>query len=506
MSGSGDNAGSEVGPPPLLRMRGVHKRFPGIHAVRGVDLSLDRGEVLALLGENGAGKSTLIKALGGAHILDAGSIEIDGEAVRIDRPRDARRLGISVIYQDFNLVPAMTARENVFLGDPSSVGGFVRAAAERRRAAALFDRVGVPVDPETPCRHLSVAEQQLVEIAKALAHEATILVMDEPSATLTPEEVRRLFRIIGELRAQGHGIIYISHRLCEVFEIADRVTVLRDGALVDDRPVPEVGRRDLIEMMVGRPLDREFPRRTPAVGPRRLAVRGLRRGDDVKDVTFDAHAGEIVALAGLVGAGRTETARLLFGADPRDAGEIELDGRPLRLRHPRDAIRAGICLLPEDRKNHGLILNQPVVENFSLPNLRAFTRVGLVRPAAERSAFDRHVKGLDMRLANPSQPAGQLSGGNQQKLVLAKWLERQAELVIFDEPTRGIDVGSRYEIYTLIHALADAGKAVLMISSELPEVLGMADRILVMHKGRITGEIADVGGATQEDVLELAIQ
>jgi ABC-type sugar transport system ATPase subunit len=333
-----------------------------------------------------------------------------------------------------------------------------------------------------------------------------MIVMDEPSAALSPHEVERLLAVVRELAAQGIGIIYVSHRLEEIFQIAGRITVLRDGAHVATRQIAEVTRETLIELMVGRRLDQEFPRRSVSIGPPRLVVRDLTREPRVRGVTFDVRRGEIVALTGLVGAGRTETARMIFGADRAERGTVSVDGRTLRLRQPRDAIRAGICLLTEDRKAQGLILRHSVQENFSLPNMRRFAPGGLLRPRREREAFDALVKQLHIRVAGRHQPAATLSGGNQQKVVLAKWLASRAEIVLFDEPTRGIDVGAKYEIYLLMNELAAAGKAILMISSELPEVLGMADRILVMHEGRVTGEIPDASRATQEQIMELAVK
>jgi ABC-type sugar transport system ATPase subunit len=492
--------------PPLLRMRGIEKTYPGVQALRGVDLELRAGEVLALVGENGAGKSTLIKILGGAVASDAGSIHVDGRPVQLRGPTAARRAGVSVIYQEFNLVPALTARENIFLGQEPSRFGWLPVSLEHRRSRELFKRIGVAIDPETPCRDLTVAQQQVVEIAKALSREAKVVVMDEPSAALSPRETRHLFAVIRELQAQGIGVIYISHRLNEVFEIADRVMVLRDGAHVGTRTIGELTRDQIIEMMVGRTLETEFPKQPAPLGPPRLVACGLRRGRAVRDVSFEVRRGEVLALTGLVGAGRTETARLIFAADRRDAGTVSLDGRPLSLRSPRDAIAAGICLLTEDRKSQGLVLGRSVLENFGLPNMNRFAPGGFLRLRREAAALDGYVDQMQIKLASRNQAAGTLSGGNQQKIVLAKWLERNAEVVIFDEPTRGIDVGAKYEIYLLINRLAALGKAVLMISSELPEVLGMSDRILVMHEGRITGEIGDVARATQEQIMELAVQ
>ena len=486
-------------------MSGIEKSFPGVRAIQHGRLDVRRGEVHALLGENGAGKSTLIKILGGAEQPDAGEIRIDGEPVRIRSPLDARRLGIAVVYQEFNLVPALSARENIFLGRERTRAGFNTSAAERVQALELFRRLKVAIDPETPCRELTVAQQQCVEIAKALSQDARIIVLDEPTAVLTDREVEMLFGIIRELKSRGLAVIYISHRLDEIAAIADRATVMRDGETIATRQVAELSREQIIELMVGRKLDQEFPKREVTPGAERLVVRNLQRGDKVRNVSFNIRAGEVLALTGLVGAGRTETARILFGADQPDAGSIELDGRLLHLNNPRDAIRAGIGLLTEDRKGQGLVLGQSVRENFALPNLPELTRFGFVTQTRERTAFAGYVDALRIKIASPKQPAKNLSGGNQQKVVLAKWLERECEVIIFDEPTRGIDVGAKYEIYLLINRLAAQGKAILMISSELPEVLGMADRILVLHEGRVTGEISDVAGATQQQLLRLAV-
>lgn len=494
-----------TGTAPLLQMRGIVKSFPGVRALRGVDLELHAGEVLALLGENGAGKSTLMRILAGAQQADEGVILMNGSETPFRFPQDSRAAGIAVIYQEFNLVPGLNAVENIFLGREITRGGLLDQRGERERAALIFSRLGAEIDLDIPCRKLTTAQQQLVEIAKALAFDARIIVMDEPSAALTNHEVQRLFEIIRELKKQGISIIYISHRLDEVFEITDRVTVLRDGVNVGARPTAEITRAGMIQLMVGRELTDEFPKRNTVPGPVRLEVCGLRRSRAVRDVSFTVKRGEILAFTGLVGAGRTEVMRLLFGADRREAGEMRLDGRTVNIASPADAIRAGIGLLPEDRKTQGLVLAHAVRENFGLPNLDRLSKHGFVQRRAESDEFAGYVEQLRIKIPGDETPAGKLSGGNQQKVVLAKWLARNCEILIFDEPTRGVDVGAKFEIYVLMNELVAAGRSIIMVSSELPEVLGMADRIIVMHGGRITGEVEDVRAATQEQLMRLAI-
>jgi len=395
-------------------------------------------------------------------------------------------------------------RANLFLAREQARLGFIAATEERRRAREALARLGVDLDPGVRVGTLEVAQQQLVAIARALMAHPRLLVMDEPTAALASGEVERLFRVIRELRGHGIGVLLVSHRLDEVMAIADRVTVMRDGATLGTWPARDLTRERLVELMVGRSLDQEFPKVRAARGPEVLSVRNL-SGGRVSDVSFSVRAGEVLGIAGLVGAGRTDLARLIFGADPPQRGQILLDGRPVVIRTPRDAIRQGICLLTEDRKAEGLVLGLSARDNFALPNLDRWSAWGWIRRRKELSAFERFVASLRIRLAGPSQPARDLSGGNQQKLLLARWLERDSRALIFDEPTRGIDVGAKHEIYLLINELTARGKAVVMISSELPEVLGMSDRILVMHRGRVAGEIPEAAAATQEQVLEMAV-
>ena len=425
----------------FFSLRGIDKHFPGVHALKGVDFDLSKGECVALLGENGAGKSTLIKVMGGAHRPDSGTIQLDGKEVSFHKPTDSLDAGIAIIYQEFNLVPGLSAAENMFLGMEPSDYGWVRRSEEKRKAKEILARIGADVEPDTRCDQLTVAEKQLVEIAKALVRDARILVMDEPSAALTNQEVDKLYDLVDELKSQGIGIIYVSHRLEEVERLADRAVIMRDGARVGELNRDELDRKRIIEMMVGRSMDAEFPNHERSPGEVRLRAKNLVRGNKVKGVSLEVRGGEILALTGLVGAGRTETVRLLFGADAGDSGTIELDGKELNISSPSDAIEEGICLLTEDRKEQGLVLGLSVRENFGLPNLKTFSNYGLIDRKKELGEFSTYVDSISIKISGPDQLAGQLSGGNQQKVVLAKWLEKNAEILIFDEPTRGIDVG-----------------------------------------------------------------
>ena len=489
----------------LLEMRGITKRFPGVVALKDARLSLRPGEVLCLLGENGAGKSTLMKILSGAQQADAGEIVLDSAAVKIQSPHHAQELGISMIYQEFNLSPFLSIAENLYLGRQPMLGRtpLVNWSALRRQAQETLARIGVSLDVRRAVNTLSVAEQQMVEIAKALTLDARIIVMDEPSATLTDHELTALFTLIRTLRRQGMGIIYISHRLEEVFTIGDRVTVMRDGEHVETKAVCDLDREEIIRLMVGRELKDEFPKETFPIGRERLAVRGLSRRGAFDNVSFSLREGEIVGLTGLVGAGRTEVARALFGADRKTAGDVLLDGSPVDIRQPADAIAHGIGLLTEDRKGQGLVLGMTVRENTTLANLSAVCSGPFLQRSVERGVAAKYVDELRIKTPGIEQNAQNLSGGNQQKVVLAKWLFTQSKVLIFDEPTRGIDVGAKVEIYKLMNELVRQGVCILMISSELPEILGMCDRVLVMHEGRLRGELSRAE-ATQEKIMHLA--
>lgn len=489
---------------PLLRLCGVRKTFPGVVAVAGADLEVRAGEILALVGENGAGKSTLIKVIAGAHRPDAGTVAVAGRDVTGLVPAQVARAGVAVIYQELSQVPGLTVRDNLLLGREPSLLRPLDRAGERRRACAALARLGCAVDVETPVACLDLARRQLVEIARALLSEARVLILDEPTAALTPREAERLFSVMDELRGQGLALVFISHRLDEVVRLADRIAVMRDGEMLGAWPAAALERRRLIELMVGRPLAQEYPPREVALGEPLLEVDGLAAGI-VAAASFTVRAGEVLGLAGLAGAGRTELMRLVFGADRPTAGKVKVAGRIVAPGSPRAAIAAGLALLTEDRKGQGLVLCRSARENFALGNLDRWSRRGWLATAREAAVFARHVARLGIKLSDPEQRAGQLSGGNQQKLLVARWLERDARVVIVDEPTRGIDVGAKHDIYELINGLARAGKAVVVVSSELSEILGVCDRILVMHEGRVTGEIAEPAAASQADILALAV-
>ncbi|MEV5752130.1 sugar ABC transporter ATP-binding protein [Actinoallomurus sp. NPDC052308] len=487
----------------ILRVRGLRKRFPGVVALDGVDFDLRPGEVHVLLGENGAGKSTLIKMLSGAYHPDEGTIFVDGRETAIRTAEEAQRLGIATIYQEFNLVPQLTVAENLMLGRPPRRFGFVDKKAMYRHARELLDRVGVDADPRAPLESLGIARMQMVEIAKALGLRARVLIMDEPTAVLTTSEVERLFEIVRQLKRQGVAIVFITHHLEEIAQIGDRVTVLRDGASVAEVPA-DTPEDELVRLMVGRSIEQQYPRERSSQGAPLLEVRNLTRKGVFEDVSFEVRAGEVVGLAGLVGAGRTEVVRAIFGADPYDSGEVLVDDRPLPRGKVTAAMEAGLGLVPEDRKGQGLVLGANIRENLGLVTMRRATKAGFVDRAGQAKAAARVAEQLGVRMSGLGQEVRTLSGGNQQKVVIGKWLLADAKVLILDEPTRGIDVGAKVEIYQLINSLTASGHAVLMISSDLPEVLGMSDRVLVMARGRLAGELG-AAEATQDSVMALAV-
>jgi len=490
----------------ILRMTNISKSFAGVHALRGVQLDLRPGEVHALLGENGAGKSTLVKVITGVHQPDTGEIYLNDQRIHLADPREATKLGISAIYQELSMFPDLDIAENIFVGRrPTRTGGLIDWRKMYRESEELLSSLGVHLNLKTKARSLSIAQQQMVEIARALSVNARILIMDEPTSALTLNEVAELFQIVRRLREKGTAIVFISHRLEELFEIADRVTVLRDGAYVDTRSMDGVTQDELIRMMVGRTVTDLFPKQEVEAGEVVLRVKNLTRRGAFEDVSFDLHKGEILGMAGLIGAGRTEVSQALFGVTPAHAGTIEIEGQPLRITSPRQAMDHGMALVPEDRQHHGLVPPMDITDNITLPNLPSFAKVGwLNKKEAQTAAFQAATQ-LQVKATTVWQKVRELSGGNQQKIVLAKWLSTHPRILILDEPTRGIDVGTKAEVHRLMGALAAEGIAILMISSELPEVLGMSDRILVMHEGKVTG-LFDRSEATQEKIMLAATQ
>ncbi|MEV6608910.1 sugar ABC transporter ATP-binding protein [Kutzneria sp. NPDC051319] len=480
----------------------VSKSFGAVRALREVSLTLIPGRAHALLGENGAGKSTLIKVLAGVHRPDGGQLLVDGEPTRFASPADAKAAGVAVIYQEPTLFGDLSVAENVAMGrHPTRRGGMVDTAAMREQAELLFERLGVDIDPKRPARGLSIADQQLVEIAKALSSDARVIIMDEPTAALSGTEVARLFGVVGALREHGAAVLFVSHRIDEVFELCQDATVLRDGGFVWSGPLSEQTPDGVVRLMVGRDLDALFPKQDVEAGDTALEVRRLTREGVFTDVSFDVRAGEILALAGLVGAGRSEIARAVFGVDKPDGGEVLVRGKRIRPGSPGAAMAAGIGFVPEDRRQQGLVLAASIERNAALASLNRLSRLGFLRSSAERSlARDWAVK-LQLKFSRLTDPVGVLSGGNQQKVVLAKWLSRQPKILIVDEPTRGIDVGTKAEVHRLLSELAAQGVAILMISSELPEVLGMADRVLVVREGRLVGEFSRAEADEERIVL-----
>lgn len=491
----------------LLDLQGIDKSFTGVHALKSVQFNLRPGEVHALVGENGAGKSTLMKAITGIVKKDAGEMRYLGHYFTPKDPKQALEMGIGIIHQELNMMDHLTVAQNIFIGRESTILGglFLDDAKQNKRAAELFKRLNMNIDPAERLGNLTVGKQQMVEIAKAVSHDLKVLILDEPTAALTLSEIKELFTIMRSLRSQGVGMIYISHRMDEIGEITDRVTVMRDGEYVGTENTKDITTQQIINMMVGRAIYEQpksqsnVPENSEVV----LKVKGLKAGRMVKDVSFELRKGEILGFAGLMGAGRTETARAVFGADPKQEGHIEIHGRPVYIKRPGDAVAHGIGYLSEDRKRYGLALNLTVKENSVMANYEAFQSGIFINAKEVEKISSEYVDKLQIKTPSIEQLIRNLSGGNQQKVVIAKWLIRNSDILIFDEPTRGIDVGAKSEIYALMNELAAQGKSIIMISSELPEVLRMSDRIVVMCEGRVTGEL-DIAEATQEKIIALA--
>lgn len=502
-----DSNEGEPTPAKLLELRGITKRFSGTIALQDVSVCLRRGQILALVGENGAGKSTLMKILSGVHRPDAGAIMLDGNEVHLRNPQEAQGLGISIIYQEFSLVPYLNVVENLFLGrERTNRFGACARSEMWKEAQAVLDKLGAKFPLSSTVARLSVAEQQFVEIAKALLRKTRILIMDEPTATITPNEVSRLFQIMRELVRQGISIIFISHHLDEVFVIADDIVCLRDGRFVGQRPAAKCSHDDLIRMMVGREIAHTFPPKASCIGPRKLEVRKLQRKPHLPEVSFHVCEGEVLGIAGLVGSGRTKMIRALIGADRAHRHDVSLSGKQLKVRSPADARAAGIGLAPEDRKLQGLVLGAPLQDNILLTNLRKVCHPiwRFVRRSVANDATNEQMRKLRVKARSARQSAGTLSGGNQQKIVLAKWLHAGCQVLIFDEPTRGIDVGAKSEIYQLMRDLANRGAAIIMVSSELPEVIGMSDRIMVMREQGIQHIFEKDEAVTEESIMAYA--
>ena len=490
----------------IVRMEHISKSFPGVQALNDVSFSLNSGEVMALLGENGAGKSTLMKVLSGIYERDEGDIYLFGEKMTSYSQKIAREKGIAIIHQELNMCQHLTVAENMFLMREPVKYGMVDQKKMNKEAEKILSTLGVDISPTALTGSLAVSKQQRVEIAKALSMNAKVLIMDEPTSALTSKEIDDLFNIIRDLKAKGCGIVYISHRLEELKHIVDRVTIMRDGRFIERANFSDISMDDIISSMVGREIKEKYPHIETPVGKVVLEVKHLNAGRSVRDVSFSVREGEIVGIAGLMGAGRTETTRAIFGADPKESGEIILDGTPVKINSPRDAIKVGIVLAPEDRKKDGLCTKLPVKDNISLPNLDLLSnKIGRVFKNKEEEMSNKSVKNLNIKLPSIETNAQNLSGGNQQKVVVGKWLARNARIVIFDEPTRGIDVAAKVEIYNLMNRLKEEGIGTLFVSSEMPEVLGVADRIIVMCDGRVTGELTRAE-ATQEKILKLATQ
>lgn len=498
-------AASDQGRPRTLRLTGVGKSFPGVRALNDVDLEISSGEIVALVGENGAGKSTLVKILAGVHEPDDGRVDLDGNAVRLQTPEEGRASGISVIHQHFSLVPVLSVAENMFLGREPCVArsGLLRRRAMVDRASRLLEELELDIDARAPVESLTVGQRQMVEVGKAMIGEAWLVVMDEPTSALSNRERDQLYSLTGRLTSRGIAILYISHKMEEIFHLASRAIVLRDGEHVGDADLTKTTESDLVEMMVGRQIDDVFAGTEARPGEIALKVDHLSDGGLLRDATFSVRAGEIVALSGLMGSGRSEVLKCVFGLSKAQAGSIEANGKELRDHTPRGAAACGVALIPEDRHGSGIVPSMSMQHNLGLVWTRRNNRAGVVSPSAERAMAEGVIQRLDVRPPNPDAPVSSLSGGNQQKVVLGKWLATEPRILLLDEPTSGVDVGAKSEIHRLVGQLKERGVAILMVSSELPEVLGVADRIVVMHEGR---SIAELGrGATEQEVMRHAL-
>ncbi|MBQ7330813.1 MAG: sugar ABC transporter ATP-binding protein [Oscillospiraceae bacterium] len=489
----------------ILKMQGIQKYFSGVHALKSVNFDLRAGEVHALMGENGAGKSTLIKVLCGIHKRDGGTVEYFGENVEFDNISKSQAAGISVIHQELNMMNHLTVAQNMFIGREFKKNGFIDDKAMEREAQKMFDKMGVKIDPSVKLGDLTVGKQQMVEITKAVSRDCKLLVLDEPTAALTLPEVEELFKIMRDMKAKGIGMIYISHRMDEINRISDRVTVMRDGEYVGTVNTAEVTKDDIVKMMVGRVImgEQKAASNCPCDAPILLDVQHLNAGKEVKDVSFTLRKGEILGFAGLMGAGRTEVARALYGADHRQSGDIYLNGKKVKIKTPEQAVKHGICYLSEDRKRFGLMLDKSVTDNSAIASVDDYVTAGIINDGKMRDESEKANTKLRTKTPSMEQLLKNLSGGNQQKVIIARWLMKNSDIFIFDEPTRGIDVGAKSEIYHLMEELVSQGKSIIMISSELPEVLRMSDRIIVMCEGRKTGEL-DISEATQENIMQLA--
>ena len=489
----------------ILKMQGIEKYFSGVHALKSVNFDLRAGEVHALMGENGAGKSTLIKVLCGIHKRDGGTVEYFGENVEFDNISKSQAAGISVIHQELNMMNHLTVAQNMFIGREFKKNGFIDDKAMEREAQKMFDKMGVKIDPSVKLGDLTVGKQQMVEITKAVSRDCKLLVLDEPTAALTLPEVEELFKIMRDMKAKGIGMIYISHRMDEINRISDRVTVMRDGEYVGTVNTAEVTKDDIVKMMVGRVImgEQKAASNCPCDAPILLDVQHLNAGKEVKDVSFTLRKGEILGFAGLMGAGRTEVVRALYGADRRQSGDIYLNGKKVKIKTPEQAVKHGICYLSEDRKRFGLMLDKSVTDNSAIASVDDYITAGIINDGKMRDESEKANMKLRTKTPSMEQLLKNLSGGNQQKVIIARWLMKNSDIFIFDEPTRGIDVGAKSEIYHLMEELVSQGKSIIMISSELPEVLRMSDRIVVMCEGRKTGEL-DISEATQEKIMQLA--